>query len=175
MQIVELTLEEQVKTGRSHMAVIDYTDFIGVAALTKVFAILPYVARDILERGAFDLVTPFVGPSITNVSVQLGWNGATTDLANGLIEARELAGAATEILADAGSIDTSAIDTTFGAQEVAVITSLRNRQAYAAQDAGNVEVLFTAIGANLSVLTAGKVRILLNKITLADLRGINGT
>lgn len=175
MQVIELTLEEQVKTGRSHMVVIDFTDFAGVASTGKTFAVLPYVARDILERGAFDLVTPFVGASITGLTVKLGWNGATTDLANGLLEALELCGAATEILADAGSIDTSAIDATFGAPELAVLTSLRNRQAYAAQDAGNVEAVFTATGANLSVLTAGKVRILLNKISLTDLRGINGT
>lgn len=175
MKVIELTLEERVKTGRSHMAVIDYTDLNTTAGTGKTLVLAPYLARDILERGAYDLVTPFVGAAITNLTAKLGYNGATTDGADSLFEAKELAGVATEILSDAGSIDASAIDATFGAPELAVLTSLRNRQAYAPQDAGNVEIVFTATGANLTALTAGKVRVLFNVIRLTDLRGINGT
>lgn len=175
MKVIELSLEERVKTGRSHMAVIDYTDFAGVAATGKTFQLAPYLPRDLIGRGAFDLVAGFVGASITNVTAKLGYNGATTDDDDGLIEAKELATAGTEILADAGSIDATAIDATFGAPELAVLSSLRARQEYAPQDAGNIEIVFTATGANLSVLTEGKVRVLFNLVRLTDLRGINGT
>lgn len=174
MQVIELGLEERVKCGRSHMAIIDFTDLNTTAGTGKTLQLAPYIARDILERGAFDLVTPFQGASITSLTAALGWNGATTDLANGLFEAKELCVDATEILADAGSIDGSTTDGTYGSQELAVLNSLRNRQAYAAQDAGNVEIVFTASGANLTALTVGRVRVFFNKIRLADLRGING-
>lgn len=176
MQVIELGLQERIKAGnRSHMAVIDYTDLNDTAGTAKTITLAPYVARDILERGAFDLVTGFVGTSITNLTVALGWNGASTDDADGLIEAKEIATAGTEILADAGSIDPQTIDGTFGAPELAVINSIKARQAYAAQDAGNVQAVFTSTGANLDALTAGKIRLFFNLTRLADFRGINGT
>lgn len=174
MKVTELTLEERVKTGRSHMVVIDFNDFAGVASTGKTFQLLSYLPRDLIGRGAFVLADGFVGPSITNVTAKLGYNGATTDDDDGLIEAKELATAGTEIIADAGSIDASAIDATFGAPELAVLSSLRARQEYAPQDAGSIEIVFTATGANLSVLTAGVLRVFFNVIRLTDFYGING-
>jgi hypothetical protein len=35
--------------------------------------------------------------------------------------------------------------------------------------------VFTAVGANLTALTAGKIRIYYDKLALTSLRGINGT
>lgn len=150
--IQELSLEERVKTGCSHRAIIDYTDLTDTAGTAKTLVLLPYQARDLFNVAFFDLVSGFVGPSITNLTIELGWNGAAVDDPNGLIEAAELATAGTEILAG-------------DATGVAFATK---RTGFAAQEAGNIEAVLTSTGANLSVLTAGKVFVYLNRVRLND-------
>ncbi len=166
-------MEERVKTGCSHRAVVSYTDLTDTAGTAKTLVLLPYIARDIFNFAFFDLVKTFDGGATSELTVAVGWNGATTDDADGLIEAKSIHEDATEILADAGSIDGSTTDTTFGAQELAVLNSLRARRAYAALDAGNIEAVFTATGANLTTLTQGLLHIYLNRIRPTEIRPLS--
>lgn len=160
MQVIELPINERVQTGCSHVAIIDYTDLNSTAALTKTLTpIFEYLARDLVDKVFFDLITAFAGTGITNLSLKFGWNGTASDDDDGLIASVELAGAATEILAGDGT--------------GAAFATLRT--GFAAQEAGNLEALFTAIGANLTALTAGKLRIYFNVVRMSKLRGINGT
>ena len=169
----ELSLEEKIKTGRDYCAIVDFADLKGTAGLTKTIKVSPYVARDVLANGLFDLVVPFKGAAITSLTMKAGVNGATIDDDDNLVEAVELCEDATEILAGAGGIDGSTVDGTYGSQEAAVLASLRARAPFAAQEAGDVELVFTAVGANLTALTQGVVRFYWKHFSLPQLRGIN--
>jgi hypothetical protein len=158
MDVIQLPLEERIQTGCSHCAVIDYTDLLA-AALTKTLVLLPYVARDLIDKAFFDLVTPFDGGATSSLTVQLGWNGATVDDPDGLIAATQVHLDGTEILA---SDATGAAFATL-------------RTGFAAQEAGAIEALFTAVGANLDTLTTGRMRIYFNAVPMSKLRGINNT
>jgi hypothetical protein len=94
--------------------------------------------------------TGFVGPSVTNLTVAVGWNGATTDDADGLIAATEIATAGTEILYLLGD----------GAAFAA------NKTGYVALDAGSIQAVFTATGANLNVLTSGEIHVFLKAVDM---------
>lgn len=166
----ELMLEERIKfDGATHRIVIDYTDLTDTAGTAKTLQVLPYIARDIVRLKVFDLVKPFDGGSTSALNVIAGWNGGSVDDANGLLEATELHADATEILAGAPNADASTVDGTYGAQEQAVIASLRALFAgLQAQEAGNIELVFTATGANLTALTQGKLFLYLQRIRLSD-------
>lgn len=189
LNTIDLSLEEQIKTGCSHALRMTLADIKAAAAAagsttSLTISVKPYVARDIMALAFIDLVTPFAGTSITNLVLDFGYNGASVDDDDAFIDNIELAGASTEILADAGSVlavDTSTVDNTYGQQENDVITSLRNRvndlrarRFWAAQEAGALEVKLTSTGANLSALTAGEVVLYFKHIRPTDLRGING-
>ena len=111
------------------------------------------VARDIVRGAWFDLVTPFDGGATSELTVQFGYDlAAGTDDADAFIAATSVHLDATEILASNGTG-----------------TKL------AAQEAFDLEVLFTATGANLSTLTAGQINLYFDWIkTTKSLRGING-
>jgi hypothetical protein len=150
-----LSLEEQSKTGFTHKSVLTYSDIatLGGAATAVSIDLLPYVAGDAFQACAYKIVgTGFVGPSVTNLTVELGWNGATTDDPNGLIEASEIATAGTEVLYLLGN-------------GVAFATKVTG---YVALDAGTIQTVFTATGANLNVLTAGEIHIYVKKVSLAN-------
>lgn len=177
MLITELALQERVKTGCSHVAIIDYTDLNSTAGTTKALNLFDGgIARDIVDKVLVDLVTPFDGTSTTNLKLDVGYNlAAGTDDPDAFIDNIELHNDATEILADGGSIPVQTIDTTFGQPEADAITDLRARRPFAAQEAFDIEALFTSTGANLTDLTSGRVRIYFNVIRLTSLRGINNT
>ena len=123
-----------------------------------------------------DLIAGFVGASVTNLAATLGYNGATVDDADAFIESTELATAGTELLVAAGSIATGTVDETYATTEAAVVNSLRARvNGLQAQEAGTVELVLTSTGANLSALTAGKLRCYFNVVEVSKLRGINNT
>ena len=154
MVISKLSAEETRESGFTHKAAITYADFASVAATTKVHVVLSgLVAGFLVRNAAFLLVSGFVGASVTNLTLQLGWNGTTSDDDNGLIEAVELATAGTEILA--GDATGAAFAT--------------KRTGFAPQESAAIEALFTATGANLSVLTAGEVHIYLAVSDLSKL------
>lgn len=170
-QVTELALQEQIKMDASHVVDIDFREVALAGAVTSlVVNVLAYRARDIVKGALFDLVTPFEGTGLTALTVKFGYDGATVDNDDAFIEAKSILAGATPILADAGSIDASAVDTTFGAQEVAVLESLRARAPFAAQEAGNLVLTFTATAANLSVLTKGRLRVFLKLIAPTEIR-----
>lgn len=184
MQVIELSLEERVKTGCSHLAVVDFTDLNTTAGTGKTLTFFNYVARDLLGRLKMDLVTPFVGASITNLTVKVGYNGATVDADDAFLALTELAGVATEILAansTPAAVDTTTVDQTYSTEESTVINSLRTvvnklrgALGLAAQETGTVEAVFTSTGANLTALTAGRVKFFFDVLRITDLRDING-
>lgn len=148
-----LSVEEQAKTGFTHKSVITYSDIAtaGGAATAVSMDLLPYTAGTAFQAAAYKIVgAGFVGPSVTNLTVAVGWNGATTDDADGLITATEIATAGTEILYLLGN----------GAAFAA------NATGYVALDAGSIQAVFTATGANLNVLTAGEIHVYLKMVDL---------
>ena len=171
-QIKELTMEERLKTKCTHLAEVDSDYLKTLAGATATLQLFPYQARDIIDFALLDLVTPFAGAGLTAFKANLGYNNATlTDRADAFLFNLELS--ASPVLADAGSADPAVLDSTYGAQELAVLDTLRARRPFAAQESGNLELVLAATGANLSALTAGRVRVFFNVIRLAGLRPIN--
>jgi hypothetical protein len=182
VKITELTLEERIKTGCSHQVVIDYTDLNDTAGAAKTLDLVAYKARDCVTFTAFDLITPFDGGATSALAFKLGFDGATVDDDDAFIQSEELHLDATEVLASVGvppAVAADTVDATYGAEEAAVITSLRNvvgnfrARRIAFQEAGMIEAVFTASGGNLNALTQGKVAIFMNIVNLPDIRGIN--
>ena len=145
--------QEASAIGFSHKFVIPYTDLTGTAGLTLAIPVLAYTAGCLFDRAAYKLVTTFDGGATTNLAIEVGWNGATTDDPDGLLNDYELHEDATEVK--------------YGDGNGAAFATLRT--GYAVLDAGNIEVLFTAIGANLTALTQGEVHIYLRMIDLAKI------
>lgn len=174
MQVIKLASEEARKTGCSHLAIIDFTDLNTTAAASKALTLYSGGAREIVDRAILDLVTPFDGGATSALKLDLGYNGATVDDADAFIDNIEVHQDATEILADAGTVDPQTVDATYGAQEQAVIETLRARRPYASLETFAIEALFTATGGNLTLLDTGKARIYFNVVKLSELRNING-
>lgn len=179
VKTIPLMNQEQLLTGCSHMIRLKVADLLTLAAAagattSLTVPVAPYVARDVIDRAMFDLVTPFDGGATSELTVKFGYNGATVDDDDAFIEARSIHLDATEILADAGSADTATIDNTYGSQEAGVLGSLRAKRPFAAQEAGTLELVFTSTGANISALTAGEIIVYFNHLRLPSLRGING-
>jgi hypothetical protein len=151
--IIELGLEERILTGASHCVRIDFNKLAETASTSVALTVGSGVARDIVRGAWFDLVTPFDGGATSELTVQFGYDlAAGTDDADAFIAATSVHLDATEILASNGTG-----------------TKL------AAQEAFDLEVLFTATGANLSTLTAGQINLYFDWIkTTKSLRGING-
>lgn len=164
---VDLGLEEQIKTGCNKRLDISYTDLNDTAGTAKTLVVDPYVARDLIRNAKFDRVTSFDGASITSLVFKFGWNGASVDDDNGLIESTEICDAGTEILAGGGRVNTGTVDSTFAQAEADVLNSLRALyEGLQAQEAGNLELVFTSTGANLTALTAGRLLIYYNHLSL---------
>jgi hypothetical protein len=186
MEIIELPLQERIKLGgRSHMAVIDYTDLNTTDGTAKTLVLGTYAARDIIERFIYDLVTPFDGGATSALALKVGYNGAAVDDDDAFIPSTEIHADATEILASNGTpaaVDTALIDEAYSTSESTVIASLRTTvnalraaAGLAAVEAGTIEAVLTATGGDLDLLTTGKIRIAFNWIRLPDMRGINNT
>lgn len=182
MKITELTLEERIKTGCSHQVVIDYTDLNDTAGAAKTLDLVAYAARDCATLVAFDLIEPFDGGATSALAMKVGFDGATVDDDDAFIQSEELHLDATEVLASVGvppAVATETVDSTWDADAATVVNSLRNvvnsfrARRIAFQEAGMIEAVFTATGANLDTLTAGKVALFLNIVNLPDIRGIN--
>jgi hypothetical protein len=156
MRIETLMEEQRAATGFTHRFTVDYTDLTSFAALTATLQLLnDLTARHLVSKAAFELETAFAGTSITNLALDVGYDLASgTDDPDAFLDAYELCGAATEILAGDGN--------------GVVFATLRT--GYANQEEMDIEVLFTAVGANLSALTAGRVHIYLAVNDLKALR-----
>lgn len=174
----ELTLEERIKLdGATHRITIDYTDLTDTAGTAKTLAVLPYQARDILRLKGWDAATLFDGGSTSDLTIKLGHNGATIDDDDSLLEAVSCHADGTYFVGGAAKSAADTVDQTFATPEATVVNSLRALfNGLQAQEAGNLEVICTSTGANLSTLTQGRVYLYVQRIRLNDgaLRGILG-
>jgi hypothetical protein len=146
MNIEVLSLEERIKTGCSHRAVIDYTDLSSTASTAATLTVGALAIRDIISFAWFDLVKTFDGGATSAMTLSFGYTGATTTFVNAAVVHED----GTEILSSVG-------------------TGTR----YAAQTAANLEVVCTATGANLTALTQGRVHVYYNQIRPTDLRPLS--
>ncbi len=179
-----LSLNEQLGIGgtRNFVSVIDYTDLNGTAATTKILTLQAYLARELLQGFCFDLITPFVGASITNIKLDVGYDGTAVDLQTAFINQQEIVASGYRLCDDGSvaAVNTSTVDNTYGQAENDVITSLRtlandaNARKLATQEAGNITALFTATGANLTALTAGRLHLYFGQFGLTKFRDVNG-
>lgn len=150
----KLSAEESRETGYTHKSIITHDD-LTAAALTQTITLVSGLGvGHLIKEGAFRLVSGFVGASVTNLTMEVGYDlTAGADDPNGIIESVELATAGTEILAgDANGV-----------------IFLTKRTGFAPQEGCTVTALFTATGANVSVLTAGEVHVYLSVVDLRTL------
>lgn len=147
MQVIPLVGPETTR-GATHVVKLLYTDLTDTAALTKTLPILPgstgtlpvgSMVRCIGHR----VVTAFVGASVSALTLQVGDGGDTDRFA------------------------TAALDSMLATGYTAVPASVTT-QPYAYESADTVDALFTAVGANLSVLTAGEVHVFLQVVPLGE-------
>lgn len=162
MQSISLGTTEERTSGFTHLWKVTYADLSDTAGLTKTLQLIGssqsgVAVGDFVTNAAMYLKTAFVGASVTNLALDVGYDlAAGTDDPDAFLDNYELAGVATEILAADGN--------------GAVFATLRT--GYAFQEAGDIEALFTAVGANLSALTAGEVWIFLGIARLPKLGGM---
>lgn len=170
MRFEKLDAQEAALRGASHEAYITYDDLDGTAdtSLTTTLATaLPAGTR--IEYVGHQLDTDFDGGSTSGLTAAIGWDlGSGTDDADGLLAAVELHADSTEIqygpeaIAD---VDTSTVNDVYSTEESLVIASLRTklntvlkRGPKVFNDTADLEIVWTATGANLSTLTSGAVR-----------------
>jgi hypothetical protein len=162
MQSISLQTMEERSNGFTHLWKITYADLNDTAGLTKTLQLMGTAQNgvavgDLVRDAALYLRTAFVGTAVTNLAIDVGYDlAAGTDDPDAFLDNYELAGVATEVLAADGN--------------GAVFATLRT--GYAFQEAGDIEALFTAVGANLSALTAGEVWVFLAIARLPKLGGV---
>jgi hypothetical protein len=152
MKIFRLSDAQTAELGFTHRFEITYADVAAISGTTSgTIALAAYLAGQGVMNAATKLVTAFDGGATSELTLKVGWNGATTDDDDGIIEARSLHADATYI--------------TYGDGTGAAFAT--KRTGYFPLDAGNWEALFTSTGANLSAITSGEVHLYLR---LADIR-----
>ena len=193
---VKLALEEQLGLGGDRNFVCDilFSDLTPTAATTKVLTIQAYLQQELLRGFCFKLITPFVGASITGLTLQVGVAGASlysnqaafiggnNGAAPPVVVGQELCASGYK-LADDGivtAVNTGTVGaSSYDAATSGVISSARallndrNSRTLATQESGNITALFTATGANLSALTAGQVRLFFGQFGLSKYNGFN--
>lgn len=155
MIVTQLTSTERLQGGFTHRAVIDFNDLVAKGATTTgTFDLHSYIGgRHLYGPSAYKLVTPFDGGATSNLALDVGHNGGTTDDPDGMLDNYELHADATEVNSGEGN--------------GAIYATLRS--GYAPQDSGVLQALFTATGGNLNALTQGKVAIFFTVIDLTAL------
>lgn len=151
-----LTLEQQAHSGFTHRFTVDYTDLNDTAATTKTLQLLNSLPRGtMVAAAAFELETAFDGGATSALAMDVGYDLlAGTDDPDAFLDGYEVHVDATEVLAGDGN--------------GAVFATLRT--GYVSQEQMDLEVLFTATGANLTALTTGKVHIYLKVVELHRFR-----
>lgn len=170
MTLQKLDPQEAALRGASHECVVQYSDLSGTAAtsLTQTIAAdLPAGTR--IAYIGHQLDTLFDGGATSELTAKIGWDLTSgTDDDDGLLAATSLHADATYVkygppaIAD---VDSSTVDNTYGQQENDVITSARTKLNTVVKngfkvfnDIAQLNIVWTATGANLSALTQGKVR-----------------
>lgn len=151
MKFTLLSQNETAASGFTHKFTIDHAD-LTAAATTQTITLTGLTRGMLITNAAFNLVTPFDGGATTELTLEVGWDTVGAD-PDGLIEAASIHLDATEILVG------DATGAAFAAKRT-------GRPVVSAQ---NATALFTATGANVSVLDAGEVDIYL---AIADLTTI---
>ena len=121
------------------------------AATTQTIEAIQLPAYSVVTQVAFKLEEEFDGGATSELTVQLG-DGTDP---NGYITAQS-------VHADATSVAAAIVDGAY--LNDGTTGNTINGKLYSAAD--TVDVLFTATGANVSVLTAGKVRVVVSYIDL---------
>ena len=127
------------------------------AATTQTIAAIQLPSKCIVTQVAFTLDEEFDGGATSELTIQVG-DGTNPD---GYIEAAS-------VHADATSVAAALADGAYTAgtdDNTDVTASVVNGKLYSAAD--TIDALFTATGANVSVLTAGKVRVVVSYLDLS--------
>lgn len=146
MKIFNLSDAQKAGFDYTHRFEITYADLTALGAVASgTVSLADYVAGKGVTGGAFKLVTNFDGGATSALALDVGWDGATTDDADGVLDNYEVHEDATEVK--------------FGDANGAAFATLRT--GYFPLDAGTYKATFTATGGNLSALTQGEVHIYL--------------
>lgn len=151
MKSYVLSNAQQAQMGFTHRFEIVLSDLNTIAATSGVVNLIPYLQGQGVTAAAYKLVTNFLGGATSALTLQVGYDGASTDAANGLIAAISVHNASTPIAYGFGT------GSAFAA----------NATGYVPLDASGIyTATFTATGANLTALTQGEVHVYLNIVDL---------
>lgn len=178
-------LETTTELGaRNEFVDLTYTDLTGLSGSTQTVNLAPYKVGDLLEDFCFDLITPFAGASVTNLTVAMGFNdtgGSSSTTA--FMAAQELCatGYANADDGSVASVSTTTFNTitygnTVGLVVQSMLTALNQLvgRKRPANLAGNITGTFTQTGgAGLSALTAGHIRFYYKRTKLTSFRNPN--
>jgi hypothetical protein len=131
--------------------VIKYSD-LSAAATTETYEAIQIPAYGIVKQVTYVLDTEFDGGATSELTIQIG-DGTDP---NGYIEAKS-------VHADATAVFTSIMDGEYGTD--GTTDNVVNSTQYATAD--TIDVLFTATGANVSALTAGQLRVIVEYLDIA--------
>lgn len=137
--------------GKCVETTIKYSD-ISAAATTNTYEAIQIPIYGVVKTVAYVLDTEFDGGATSEMTVQIG-DGADP---NGYILAKS-------VHVDGTAVLTSVVDGAYLTVGTDVDTG--NSKQYAAAD--TIDVLFTATGANLSVLTQGSMRVIVEYLDIA--------
>lgn len=169
MKVLSLGVEEMARYGATHKFVVTWEDLVATAgtALTVTLR-ASFAARSRAQYVGHRIVTNFDGGATSELTVALGYDLASgTDDADAFLAATSIHEDGTEILSSPVAITdvaTDTVDGTYGAEEAAVIASLRTKLntvmkylGMTFNEAWDLEAVFTATGANMTALTQGEV------------------
>ena len=148
MNVGKVPTETQALLGANYCAVIDYTDLNDTAGTTKTLtAAIP--ANTLVKGNVHVLVEDFSGPSITSLVYTVG-DGGDADFHM----------TSTEVEVTGTEVDLKVHTPGSGAASQGKVYTT----------ADTLDFAFTASGANLNTLTAGKLKFYFTLIPLADLK-----
>lgn len=150
MLVNKLPIEAAAVTGCNYEVVIDFNDFTDTAATSKTLTVT--IPADHWVRGGFHILeTDFAAPSISTMTYTVG-DGSDADL---FMTSTEVETSGTEIDGKGPTPGSGAAATPTG-------------KYYASAD--TLDIAFSATGANVDTLTAGKMRYFFSMVNLADLK-----
>jgi hypothetical protein len=169
MKVNNLSLEEMAQYGATHKFVVTYEDLNTTAGTALTVTLRSaFAARSRAQYVGHRIVTNFDGGATSELTVALGYDLASgTDDTDAFLAATSIHEDGTEILSSPVAITdvaADAVDGTYGAEEAAVIASLRTKLntvlkyvGMSFNEAWDLEAVFTSTGANLTALTQGEV------------------
>jgi hypothetical protein len=133
-------IETQGQLGFNRVARINFSDISAAATSATVKLSESVAVGSLIKNFSHRLVTPFDGGATTELTVKVGHNGAAIDDDDAYIVATSIHLDATEILCAVGA-------------------GTNNANGYMPREVTDIEAVFTATGANTSVLTTGEVEL----------------